>query len=421
MIESNSITKLTDSLSLDNGNPAIEEKGDTKIGELGKENIFKSGDYTSKASEDGLKLKSFHQVILTIKTVAEEKIRRIVATIFNIKTRIFGLIKLGSDYELEQKNDKKNLYFESLINKITNIFKKSKDIQLDVRDLKIHHLGGTNSASFDPLSSQVELDKSRYFYERVPVKVRIKDENGVEKTSQVFLYGNTLEKYAKEWVAETENGETQELFSDFAARRIADDSVALDKTSVRYFTKEDRRRTEITVTDGKLTQLGLDQPEDIKRELDGTYAFALGTVLDPETKTIKKMLFAAPKTQTNQGKIQHSSFFRGGNVLSAGMLEINSETSTLTIRNQSGHYKPTEKELAHVVKHLKDIGYDISKIHVNYTRFSFIYSIKNVFNINLSWFLVQSRADKWLEEKGLQLIERDLKKIEQFNQNLNVL
>lgn len=337
--------------------------------------------------------------------------------------KIFNLPSIPPNNPISQFQKKeirfkinKNLKDSRLVisNSINNFFVK----KLKNKELEVYHLGGTKVASFDPTGDQTKLDAAHYFYETVPVSIEVKDENGKVKESEVFLYGKTLKKYAKEWIVKTKRGKTTENFQDFAARRMAEDSVKIEKVHIRYFNDEDRQKTEVDIKDGRLTQIGLDEADSKKKNMDGTYAFVLGTVFDEESQKMKKVMFAAPKIFTNQGKIQHSSFLRGGDVLSAGMIKVGEEgRDSISIYNKSGHYKPTEKEIAHLVKHLEESGYDISKIHINYIKPGIFGLIKFKLNIPISWGIVQERADKWLKEKGNSLIEQDLEKINRFNES----
>jgi hypothetical protein len=305
------------------------------------------------------------------------------------------------------------------IDKVKNLFRKNED-----KDLIIHHLGGLKVSSFDPTGKQLKLNMKHYLYERVPISIAVKGESGEVKRSEIFLYGMTLEKYVKEWIAKTEAEETTDNFQNFAAKRLSEDSVEINQKKVRYFNDEERKKTEVVIDNGELMQIGLDNKNNEKKNLEGTYAFVLATVFDEKTKKMKKIMFATPKVSTEEGKIQHSSFLRGGNVLSAGMLKINTIGNMLTIYNHSGHYKPTDKEIAHIVKHLEESGYDISKIHVNYIKDDLFSRIINKMQINIKWGIVQGRADKWLKEIGNKLIEQDLEEIKRFNEktemNLNM-
>lgn len=63
------------------------------------------------------------------------------------------------------------------------------------------------------------------------------------------------------------------------------------------------------------------------------------------------------------GPTYHSSFMAGAPVKCAGMIDI--ENGVIKrIRNDSGHYRPSDQSLAQMLRHLKTIGVNISKITV---------------------------------------------------------
>ena len=129
----------------------------------------------------------------------------------------------------------------------------------------------------------------------------------------------------------------------------------------------------------------------------GRYAFALGEVVGEGTK-----LFATVKNK-KEG-IQHSSFLAGHAVKSAGMLEIDGEGKIVGVSKESGHYKPTDKEMAHLIKYLKENEFDISKLTVLCTRHHLFFQISNTFNLNIKWMATEQSAENWYENIGSRLL-----------------
>jgi hypothetical protein len=62
--------------------------------------------------------------------------------------------------------------------------------------------------------------------------------------------------------------------------------------------------------------------------------------------------------------IKHTSFLSGNEVLAAGMIKIKNN-QIVEISNDSGHYRPSHKDIALIVNHLDMLGIDISTINLN--------------------------------------------------------
>ncbi len=93
-------------------------------------------------------------------------------------------------------------------------------------------------------------------------------------------------------------------------------------------------------------------------EEDSNFRYGIGFVM-----SMSHELFVAG---FRGGKYQvnfHSSIMGGQSVLCAGMLDVK-QGYISRIKNDSGHYKPVDGALAKVLRHLKTIGVDISKIIV---------------------------------------------------------
>lgn len=148
----------------------------------------------------------------------------------------------------------------------------------------------------------------------------------------------------------------------------------------RYFSPYELEQTKIHFENGCLKQIGLDSDSgDLKPLMDKRhdktlkYAFVLGDIPDSEAKCthlnsdgIQTALFAAPKQKYTKkegkfaGQINHSSFFHGGPVRSAGMLLCNAEGKIVKISDNSGHYHPKEKEMQEVIHFLKENDADLT-------------------------------------------------------------
>lgn len=232
--------------------------------------------------------------------------------------------------------------FSKKVNQTLEKIKAFIKRQFERKEHEIYHLGGTKVGSFDFENSGKGMNKE-YFYERIPIK----SPNG-----EIFLYGKTLKPYVKKWMNETKNGRFTGTFQEYMEKHVDFDALSGDK--VRYLSQEERNQTEISIQGGSLCQLGLDSTNTQRKALpEGKYAYVIMQTMDangnPEVK-----LYASPKENTSKGKLQHSSFARGGNVISAGMIEISSAGKLSGIANFSGHYRPSTKELLACLSFLKE-------------------------------------------------------------------
>jgi hypothetical protein len=179
----------------------------------------------------------------------------------------------------------------------------------------------------DAVDGGKEMFYERYFYEGISLQ----DEAGKE----LHIYGPVLEETGQEW-ADTMPGVS---FTDFVqAKQESDDEFArtIDKENVRYFSDEERDQTQVHWVNGALWQIGLDTGlKEIAQVPEGVYAFVLGS----------EHLYITPKIVTKKGKIQHSSFLRGGPVRSAGKLQIGPDGYIVWLSDDSGHYRPKDPEV----------------------------------------------------------------------------
>lgn len=253
-----------------------------------------------------------------------------------------------------------------------------------VKGHEIFHLGGTKMGSLDFHNTGKSM-ASRYFYERIPVKT---------PDGEIFLYGETLKPYVKKWMKESKSGAFKGTFQDFMAQHPNLSSLSTE--NVRYLSQAERDQTEVSVVAGYLCQVGLDSTSTQKHILpDGNYAFVLAQTHDKEGN-LQVKFYAALKGKSSKGKIQHSSFARGGNVVSAGILEISSG-KIVNISNFSGHYRPTTKELIECLLFLKEQKYDIQQCYVKHYTNSLLMGLAHIIPVK-GFAAVLTRADKWLDK-----------------------
>lgn len=68
--------------------------------------------------------------------------------------------------------------------------------------------------------------------------------------------------------------------------------------------------------------------------------------------------------RTETGRFHHSSFLSGQAVRAAGELVTDAAGKIVEINNESGHYKPTTKQMANLLIHLKERGVDLTQIRL---------------------------------------------------------
>lgn len=293
----------------------------------------------------------------------------------------------------EEKVEKtSHSYWEIVSKKIYELFFPSK------KEAEIFHLGGTVNPTFDPTNKGCKLDNKNYFYERIAVKT---------KDGHIHTYGNSLKEFVEKWMEEVRTGKTEENFQKWMEKCSEEVGVQkkLKEVAVYYFNDLERQQTEVHIGGGSLAQRGLGSDKEGLKPLKGEYAFVVGEFWNESTHQIETKFYATPKIQTEKGKIQHTSFLRGGNVRSAGMFVITDEKQMVHIRNQSGHYKPGEKEMAYLLKHLKESGYDISKIHLQCFRNRFFRFASLYLKIDIKWGVLTQSGETWFEQVGKYLIE----------------
>jgi hypothetical protein len=234
--------------------------------------------------------------------------------------------------------------------KTANLFRPNRSDH----EPEIYHLGGMKTISFDSSGNLTSLHPT-YFYE----KISIRTPNG-----EVFLYRDTLKPLVDKWIHDSKNGIFTGTFQEYIELNL--DLTALDQLKVRYFSDEDRMKTRVRIHSRSLEQIGLDQlGTEMKVLPEGEYAFVLSQSIDDQGVTSKN-LYAAIKGGTGAGKVQHSSFTRGGNVISSGLFSIGPNGTIEMVENYSGHYRPKKEELLAILTFLKEQGYDIAQCNVRY-------------------------------------------------------
>lgn len=225
-------------------------------------------------------------------------------------------------------------------------------------DLNIHFLGGTTLPQNEISENGRMMQKGGHYLL----------ENNVIHTpqgDQIHVGTAELNNLAKDWVAlgGIVSGKTFNEFVNDKMESSPEFKDVIETNRVRYFNDTERMQSAITFESGKPVQIGLDSKDSTKAGLKaGTYAFALG----------KDKLFMSPKMSTDKGRIQHSSFLRGGKVKSTGMIVVGDDGKISSIRNQSGHYQPRKKEMAAITNHFKSNipaeDFDKIQISININR-----------------------------------------------------
>lgn len=252
---------------------------------------------------------------------------------------------------------------------------------------EIYHLGGMALGVVES-KDEKRIHKS-YYYEKIPVKTA----NG-----DLFLYGKTLKPYVEKWIREVKAHRFEGTFQDYMNQPEL--IATLETKKVHYFNEVEQNQTEVIFENGQLKQVGLGATDEALKPLPrGKYAFVIANKRDPETGELKPHLYASLKSIGPKGKTQHSSFTKGSNVISAGMIEINDRGGISSVQNYSGHYRPTDVELKTALRFLKDAGYDLSTFCVTYYSSDLKMGLSNFLNIGRIGYTL-CNAEKWLRKKG---------------------
>lgn len=286
--------------------------------------------------------------------------------------------------------------FFDLKSKISNLTASiSKIIFKNKEKLEIIPLGGRAI----PFSEGKLSLSDDYWAETVPITT---------EKGEIYLYGLAAKPYIDAYRAIKKTNPSIGSFQEFMAEKLKQDESLLEKLekkAVHYFNDKERKQTEVHVKDGTLQQIGLNSESDTHTPLKGgNYAFVIASIANHD-QTTSQQLYMKPKVTTKSGKIQHSSFGAGAGFIAAGMIKIDDKGVILSISNTSGHYRPTAKELAHLINHLKEAGFDISSLHVTYPKNLFGQGITKLFP-NITWGIVNQRGDRWFENIGRHLLAK---------------
>lgn len=312
------------------------------------------------------------------------------------------LIKAITNVEclgIDKEKIKKNHYFEHILHRsktrcfialipiIGNIMLASYDIYKNCKkgkeELVTYHLGGRGVLSADLKKEHKGLTED-YFYEGIPVKIK-REHYADEET--IFVYKDELKAYLDLWMEEVKTGKSDMTFQDYLSEQFNSDPTLVDKiynNRVRYFSNHDLAQTKVHNIQGQCCQIGLDSNDDeLKRMVAGSAGVEYIFVIIGEANLfvakevnqedlnnipIVNSMYAARKAKTHLGRVQHSSFTRGGNVLSAGSLLLAEDGSIESISDGSGHYHPQAKEMAICIQYLLNQGFDLSKTQITNTN-----------------------------------------------------
>jgi len=124
------------------------------------------------------------------------------------------------------------------------------------------------------------------------------------------------------------------------------------ENNVRYLSNQELEQTKVSFDkDGVVRQKSLDSKinDPVVMDNSDSYAFVIGKSGQQGNTS---SLYMTEKKHGDKGIINHSSFFRGGKVKAAGMISTQ-QGKIVQVVNLSGHYKPTDVEMAATFKFLK--------------------------------------------------------------------
>ncbi len=129
---------------------------------------------------------------------------------------------------------------------------------------------------------------------------------------------------------------------------------------VRYLSEDERIQTQVQIEDGVLKQIGLDHDGGVRLMPEGEYYFVIKD----------NALYCHPKGSTGSGVVQHSSFFSGEKVDSAGLLVVDEGGKVKKMINHSGYYLPDADALYTASRFFKERlpSEEFQKITINFVN-----------------------------------------------------
>ncbi|KAJ4970795.1 hypothetical protein NE237_003894 [Protea cynaroides] len=179
----------------------------------------------------------------------------------------------------------------------------------------------------------------------------------IEAIDPRHRYGHNLHIYYDEW-CKSQGGQPFFYWLDVGEGKEVDleecPRSKLRKQCIKYLGPQERELYEYIIIEGKIinkqTEKLLDTSEGSKGE-KAKWIFVMST---------SKILYAGEK---KKGYFHHSSFLAGGATLAAGRLVA--ENGVLkTISAYSGHYLPTEENLASFIAFLEDNGVSLDEVQI---------------------------------------------------------
>lgn len=260
----------------------------------------------------------------------------------------------------------------------SNIDKQFASFQNEkILNSPIHMIGSVKHSPYQQLGEAgKKLDYESYVNEMFTIsnKILVTKENGeIELDAEnnpkyiiipgippeLHVYSDVLNDTFDEWEKQCKENKNMPRFDVYVQKKLHSktdmkfNAKVLDNNVV-YFTDEELLTTQVQIDrDGILHQIGIKSRDDELKPItdnSGNYMFVLGK--DNFNVESKQLLFAAIKERTTSGKLNHSSFFRGGKVESAGFFKIKNG-KIVSVEASSGHYKPKDPETAAILKYLQ--------------------------------------------------------------------
>lgn len=151
-------------------------------------------------------------------------------------------------------------------------------------------------------------------------------------------------KWQKEW----RQLHHQKNYLTFVHEKLLSQKYNLSDINVMYFTDKELRNFQVNIDKGFLYK-------NSKLLVDKNYIF----VLKPNHE-----FYIGNKIEMTFGKIQHSSFTRGGPVKSAGWIKFDQQGNVIEIANFSGHYRPAAEQVMNILQFLYAKSVNLSQLSI---------------------------------------------------------
>lgn len=243
--------------------------------------------------------------------------------------------------EKEKQNENMQTSLYSGKRKLEALYEKEQDSKRPLKSRKpVPHISEENKA----LVRFPEGDQDLFYLDQEYSEIESRDFDINGRKVNLYPTPKVKEAFKQHKVHESEkefDARLTYLFKRSKLRLSQDSTLYLPKDFVK-------KNKKIEVSNDQMQRAG----NDLK---PASYMFVLNKKND--------LLMASKKTRDKHGRIHHTSLTRGKPVKAAGLMKVikhQDNTTSITITNESGHYKPTPISINKVLNWLEDHGFQFA-------------------------------------------------------------